>query len=786
MKIEKIYIAGFGGLKDFTLELNSNFNVIFGENENGKTTVMNFIKAMFYGTGNKVKDLSKSIREKYRPWDDSVMAGRIYFEDSGKRYCLEREFKKTDSTDKITLTDADTKAVISTNTEVGPMFFGISAESFERSMFIGNVGSQSAVGDANGELGTKLSSLASTGEEDTSYGFVFGNLQNAKKKFTAKGKNAGAYSKDTENLFSLKEKLAKSKEQAEKYDELCHQISTLTENEQKSVKRLKTLKSVLDKKSDAENAKKLSEYINVCEDYEGLTKNLKFKDGSLVTTDFIKTFNFGLSKIEHYNQRIEDIKSDIERIKEKVALLENSNNENNKVEFKNAASEIENAESELKELESKKNGFLSRQSEISESITLTENSKKRFNPLLLIIGAVLFVLGAVFIPLKIVSVALAGIGIGLIFVILSFIIRPKNTKSLLKLQNEKSAVTNEIIAIESQISAVNSRLFAAKTKQSLLQTVLNSDGAAITQAKEELEVKLSQIEAENQKKENDIANLVKYYSKLGDETEISKITEQIAEISRLIEEIKPVKSKMFYLSEDLGGITKNDAVSKLESLDENNNQSVDFERVKAEYESLLKTYSETSADIAAKKAELKAAFSDYESPECIMRKIAEMQETIESEENFIKAIDIASDVLNDSFAELRRSYGSVLDKKALDIFSGLTDGRYNRMEISKSLDIKVERSDVFGTKEVEYLSAGTIDQAYLSLKLAVSSLLSDKKSLPVLLDDSLSQYDDRRMKKAMEFLKEYSENSQIIFFTCHNNIKDVAEKIGANTVLLKK
>ena len=78
MKINKIYISAFGGLKDFTLELNDGLNVIYGNNEDGKSTVFAFIKAMFFGTGRNTKALSDSIRLKYTPWDGSTMAGRIF------------------------------------------------------------------------------------------------------------------------------------------------------------------------------------------------------------------------------------------------------------------------------------------------------------------------------------------------------------------------------------------------------------------------------------------------------------------------------------------------------------------------------------------------------------------------------------------------------------------------------------------------------------------------------------------------------------------------------------
>ena len=101
MKINKIYISPFGGLKDFTLEFTDGLNVIYGNNEDGKSTVSAFIKAMFFGTGRNTKSLADSARLKYTPWDGSVMAGRIYFEHEGKRYCLEKEFRKSDSTDRL-------------------------------------------------------------------------------------------------------------------------------------------------------------------------------------------------------------------------------------------------------------------------------------------------------------------------------------------------------------------------------------------------------------------------------------------------------------------------------------------------------------------------------------------------------------------------------------------------------------------------------------------------------------------------------------------------------------
>ena len=65
MKIKSIYISAFGGLKDKRLDFSDGFNIIYGDNENGKSTVMAFIKMMFYGTERGSAQLSKNPRKKY-------------------------------------------------------------------------------------------------------------------------------------------------------------------------------------------------------------------------------------------------------------------------------------------------------------------------------------------------------------------------------------------------------------------------------------------------------------------------------------------------------------------------------------------------------------------------------------------------------------------------------------------------------------------------------------------------------------------------------------------------
>ena len=69
MKITAISIDSFGKLKKFKIGLTKGINVIYGKNEQGKSTIMNFVRMMFYGASSGGNDIAKYPRKKYAPWD---------------------------------------------------------------------------------------------------------------------------------------------------------------------------------------------------------------------------------------------------------------------------------------------------------------------------------------------------------------------------------------------------------------------------------------------------------------------------------------------------------------------------------------------------------------------------------------------------------------------------------------------------------------------------------------------------------------------------------------------
>ena len=76
MLIKKITIRNFGKINNRTFEFSEGINVIYGENESGKTTLHNFIKSMFYGIP-RGRGKSAAYRA-YEPWDNPGEYGGLF------------------------------------------------------------------------------------------------------------------------------------------------------------------------------------------------------------------------------------------------------------------------------------------------------------------------------------------------------------------------------------------------------------------------------------------------------------------------------------------------------------------------------------------------------------------------------------------------------------------------------------------------------------------------------------------------------------------------------------
>jgi DNA repair exonuclease SbcCD ATPase subunit len=145
-----------------------------------------------------------------------------------------------------------------------------------------------------------------------------------------------------------------------------------------------------------------------------------------------------------------------------------------------------------------------------------------------------------------------------------------------------------------------------------------------------------------------------------------------------------------------------------------------------------------------------------------------LEDSVEQE-----AIKLALETIKELASDIHDSFGQQLNKAVSEIIYEVTNDKYKDLKIDEKLNIKVGWNGAYVM--FDKLSAGTIDQIYLSLRLAVADLLIGKDQAPLILDDSFALYDDLRLKAALSSL---AKRNQIILFTCHKREEALLKELG--------
>ena len=79
---------------------------------------------------------------------------------------------------------------------------------------------------------------------------------------------------------------------------------------------------------------------------------------------------------------------------------------------------------------------------------------------------------------------------------------------------------------------------------------------------------------------------------------------------------------------------------------------------------------------------------------------------------------------------------------------------------------------------LESVSSGTSDQIYLALRLASARIFQNNEyKLPLIFDDSLVNYDAKRLEASLKWISDTYKN-QIIIFSCHKREASILEELG--------
>ncbi len=115
--------------------------------------------------------------------------------------------------------------------------------------------------------------------------------------------------------------------------------------------------------------------------------------------------------------------------------------------------------------------------------------------------------------------------------------------------------------------------------------------------------------------------------------------------------------------------------------------------------------------------------------------------------------------------EMKRMVAPRLGEIAGKYFAAATGGSYGGMEVDTRLAMTVKDESGI-VRETDYLSAGTRDIAYLSLRLALSELLYGSTGMPFVWDDAFGRLDDTRLAHVLRTLYAASQKHQTLLLCC--------------------
>ena len=148
----------------------------------------------------------------------------------------------------------------------------------------------------------------------------------------------------------------------------------------------------------------------------------------------------------------------------------------------------------------------------------------------------------------------------------------------------------------------------------------------------------------------------------------------------------------------------------------------------------------------------------------IRKKLYRLETRIGDLEQTYAALMLAQKTLGRASAELQRRFAPRIAEKARSLMARMTGGRYDRIRLDTDLSLQAGAAGETTLRDALWRSEGTVDQLYLSLRLAVAEELA--ADAPLVLDDALVRFDEERLAAVLEILAEIAEEKQVIVFSC--------------------
>ena len=317
MKINKIKINSYGKLKEKEIKLKDGINIIYGKNESGKSTLLNFIVNSFYGISKNKKGKEYSDVEKYTPWLGEEFSGKLEYELNNKnKYEIYRDFKKKNP--KIFNENMeDISKEFNIDKSKGNEFF-YEQTKVDEELFLSTV----VVGQQEVKLGKqeqnilvqKIANLVGTGDDNVSYKRAIDRIN---RRLLDEIGTQRSREKPINIINKKIEDLEQKKQELEKYEDIKYEIE---ENKNK----------LEEETSDLNNKNNLLKEIKIIKEKEKIEKEkIKIKENiKKENIEKIKLIKEKINKIKNENKNIFEINNEKTKNNKKI------NNEKNKLNKK--------------------------------------------------------------------------------------------------------------------------------------------------------------------------------------------------------------------------------------------------------------------------------------------------------------------------------------------------------------------------------------------------------------------------------------------------------------------
>lgn len=766
MKIETLFISSFGKLRNIKIDMGEKMNIVRGENEAGKSTICNFIRFVFYGLAGRAEE-----KLRYISWQTSSAGGYAVINDDGKRYRIEREVicstgidGKTSLRERNAIFDLENGAQVFHGKNAGDVFFGVPADVFDNTVYIGQLG-ENRVGGRT--LAEAAENILFSGSETVNAKRALKRLDDARVMLLYKNKHGGKIFELEEKRYELELKLQASQKAGGDVIYLegsCRNLSTKLEN---AKARLESCTQTLDTyerysvkklfaKRREEDAKRreleaLRDKIRSADAYNGV--HVYESEFIEKLEDISKDLNLASARYETAKAAKAKAERKAADMSEKIDVFQRLGKKSERRDI--IVNRIEDDNASAKRLAKFSVGFLT-------AALLTAIATV----------AVYFITTS---PLA--FTVLAATFLCLVGMLITAIKRKKYIKDMLK----------------------NCAVFGCKSYEDFkkLYEIATRDEPMMNYLEEEL-VKAADDEVlaqETLDRENTTA--VMTLKDAGFELR-ARTSESLAEaISICRKECASLEKANLLLGEQTKAV--NDIDDRLRAYDEDylrsalsaeydaeQMESLDVKALKRDKDFLTGSISAMTEKLALDEKSLAVLLATTVRPTEVSEELKSVAHQIDVLNAKYNAYKLAIESIENASGKLRDGISPKISKTASRIMNRLSLGKYDSIGVDNEFSLSFT-DDASGTRPADLLSAGTTDIVYIALRLALMEILYTKSRPPLIFDESFSRTDDERLDAALKLIKEFCDDgAQAVIFTCHGREENAMKQVGEYSLFTLK